>query len=47
MLHSEPYNSGVTQFTIIFDYAYGLYQAWTHYSQGTNLLQFYQENNIA
>lgn len=47
MLHSEPYNSEVTQFTIIFDDAYGVYQAWTYYIQGTNVLQFYQENNIA
>lgn len=46
MLHSEPYNSRVTQFTIIFDRAYGLHQAWAYYIQKPNLLQFYQENNI-
>lgn len=47
MLHSEPYNSRVTQFTIISDGAYDLHQAWAYYIQGTNLLQFYQKNNIA
>lgn len=47
MTGSEPCNPGVTPFTLIFDGKYGLYQAQAYYIQGFNLLQFYQENNIA